>query len=146
MPQRDTFVIMGLHRKRSRLAGEIAQAERRLAPLREALAQVDAVLRLFEPAGNPEMIPAIRPTPRCLFFRHGEQQRLCLDALREAKGPMKASQIMVRAVLAKGIPAEDYRVRERVTDHIRIALHRLEKRGKVRRVIREPEVWWELVG
>ena len=146
MPQRDTFVIMGLHRKRARLAGEIAAAEQKIAPLREALAQVDAVLRLFEPAGNPELIPAIRPTPRCLFFRHGEQQRLCLDALREAKGPMKTGAVAAYAIGAKGIPVDDWRVREQFTNHIRIALKRLEKRGGVRKIVASPDTWWELAG
>jgi len=33
-----------------------------------------------------------------------------------------------------------------MTDQVRIALTRLEKRGHVRRVVVAPEVWWELVG
>jgi hypothetical protein len=144
MPQRDTFLIIGLRRKRARLAGEIEALEQKAVPLREALAQIDALLRLFE-GSNPELIPAIRPAPRCLFFRHGEQQRLCLAALREAQGPMKTGAIAEYAILAKGIPTDDWHVRERVTGHIRIALGRLEKRAKVRRVVREPETWWELV-
>jgi hypothetical protein len=47
MPQRDAFVIMGLHRKRARLAGEIEAVERTLAKQREPLSPVDAVIRLF---------------------------------------------------------------------------------------------------
>lgn len=107
MPQRDTFVIMGLHRKRPRLAGEIAAIERKLAVQRESLAQVNAVIRLFEPTGNPELIPAVRPTPRCLFCRHGEQMRLYLAALREDGRPMQARAVAEYAMLAKGLLAED---------------------------------------
>ncbi len=44
---------MGLRRKRARIAGEIEAAERKLIPKREALAQIDALLRLFDPGSNP---------------------------------------------------------------------------------------------
>ncbi|MGH7041891.1 MAG: hypothetical protein ACREFY_07145 [Acetobacteraceae bacterium] len=135
---------MGLRRKRARIAGEIEATERKLTPLREALAQVDAVLRLFAPASNPELIPAIRPAARCLFFRHGEQMRLCVVALREAGGPARARQIAEYAMLAKGLPADNAAVRTAITVQVRIALGRLEKRGKVRRILNAPETWWEL--
>ena len=144
MPQRDTFVIMGLHRKRARLAGEIEAAEGSLAKQREALAQVDAVIRLFDARSNPELIPAIRPTPRCLFFRHGEQMRLCVSALREAGRPLRAAAVARYAMLAKGLPVDDWRVDQEVADRIRIALGRLAKRGVVRRIVVAPETWWEL--
>lgn len=81
---------MGLRRKRARLAGEIESIERHIIAKREALAHVEAVLLIFEPASNPELIASIRPAPRGLFFRHGEQSRLCLEALREARGPLQA--------------------------------------------------------
>ena len=144
MPQRDTFVIMGLHRKRSRLAGEIEAVERRLAVQREALAQVDAVIRLFEPTNNPELIPAIRPTPRCLFFRHGEQMRLCLAALREAQKPMTVRQIAEYAMLTKGLPVEHGAARTMIAGHTRTTLYRLAKAGTVRKIIDWPDTWWEL--
>ena len=60
MPQRDTFLLMGLRRKRARIAGEIEAGERRLVPLRETLAQIDALIRLFG-GGSPELIPAVSP-------------------------------------------------------------------------------------
>lgn len=146
MPQRDTFLIMGLHRKRARIAGEIEAAERRLAPKREALAQVDALIRLFDPQTNPELIPAIRPASRrCMFFRHGEMSRLCRDALREAQGPLRARAVAEYALAAKGLEGVEPGVRGLVVEQVRVALYRLAKRGAVQRVVREPEVWWEVV-
>jgi hypothetical protein len=142
----DTFAILGLRRKRARIAGEIAQAERRIEPLREALAHLDAVLRIFDATSNPELIPAIRPTTRGAFFRRGEQMRLCLEALREAKGPLRARSVAEYAMLEKGLPVDDRRVCEGIADQVRIALTRLERRGVVRKVMVAPEVWWELVG
>ncbi|HVC61916.1 MAG TPA: hypothetical protein VND19_16340 [Acetobacteraceae bacterium] len=142
----DSFAILALRRKRAHLAGQIDQAERRIDPLRAALAHLDAVLRLFDATSNPELIPTIRPTTRGTFFRHGEQMRLCLEALREAGKPMRVRSVTEYAMLAKGLPVDDARVREGIADQVRIALGRMEKRGLVRRVVREPEGWWEVVG
>lgn len=142
----DTFAILALRRKRARIAGEIDQAERRIDPLRAVLAHLDAVLRLFDATSNPEMIPAIRPTHRGLFFRHGEQMRLCLEALREAKGPMRARSVAEYAMLAKGLPVDDVGVRTTIIEQVRWGLARLERRGLVRKVLVAPETWWEVVG
>ncbi len=84
----DTFAVSALTRKRARIAGDIEQAEAALAAKRETLANLDAVIRLFPPGANPELIPSVRaPTRRGLFFKYGEQTRLCFDALREAGKP-----------------------------------------------------------
>jgi hypothetical protein len=44
------------------------------------LKNLDATIQIFQPTSNPELIPAIRPTRRGLFFRNGEQMRLFLAA------------------------------------------------------------------
>ena len=118
----------------------VEQAERRIDPLRTALAHLDAVLQLFDATSDPELIPAIRPTVRGTFFKHGEQMRLCLEALREAKGPMRARAVAEYAMLAKGLPVDDRHMCEGIADQVRIALTRMERRGTVRRVIVAPEV------
>ena len=146
MPQRDTFVIMGLRRKRARLAGEIELIERQITAKREALAHVDTVLRIFEPVGNPDLIPSIRPAPRGLLCRHGEQILAAPEALREARGPLQARRVAEYAMAAKGLPVDDAAAWSVITEQVRVALGRLEKKGKARRVMWEPEVWWELVG
>jgi hypothetical protein len=46
---------------------------------------------------------------------------------------------------AKGLDVDDRPFRAMILEYARKALIRLEKRGTVRRVISEPEVWWELV-
>jgi hypothetical protein len=57
----NTFVISGLRNKRARIAGEIAHAQRLLDQRRAELAQVDAVIRMFTPDCNPDMILPIQP-------------------------------------------------------------------------------------
>jgi len=63
----DTYAIIALRRKRAHLAGEIEAAQRALMKQRHALSMLDAVLNIFEPATNPELIPPIRPVKRGLF-------------------------------------------------------------------------------
>jgi len=141
---RDTYAIMALRRKRAYLAGEIAQAERQLADKRKALATLDATIQLFEPTSNPELIPAIRPTRRGLFFRKGEQMRLCVAALRQAGCPLSARQVAERAMGAKGLPVDNAPILGTITVQVRVALGRLERKGTVRKIISRPDAWWEL--
>jgi hypothetical protein len=141
---RDTYAILALRRKRAYLAGEIAQAERQLADKYRALKTLDATIQLFAPATNPELIPAIRPTRRGLFFRKGEQMRLCLAALRETGQPMSARQVAEHAMRAKGLPTDNEAIVGSVRVQIRVALGRLEDRGLVVRIISAPDAWWAL--
>ena len=141
------YVMLGLRDKRARIAGEIEKAERILARQRDDLARLDAVIRLFEPESNPELIPPIRPVSRrSFFFRHGEQQRLCLDALREQAAPMRCRTVAERVMLAKGLPTDKEAIVQSVALQVRVALFRLEAKGLVRRIVKAPETWWELVG
>ena len=56
MAAKHTFVISGLRDKRARLAGKIEAAQRELMKQHETLATLDAVIRMFKPDGNPELI------------------------------------------------------------------------------------------
>ena len=140
-----TYAILQLRQKRARLSGEIEKAERLLSAQRQDLANLDAVIRLFEPETNPELIPSIRPVSRrSLFFHHGEQQRLCLDALRRANAPMRCRAIAEQAMLAKGLPIDKEALVQSVSLQVRVALFRLEAKGVARRIVTAPETWWEL--
>ena len=140
-----TYVISGLRQKRARLAGEIAHARKVIAQRSEELAAVDTVLRLFSPDCNPDMIPPIKPASHGLFFRYRELGRICIDVLREARGPVMLERIVAVAMEVKGLP-NDTRLRKHVADTARGALGRMERRGLVRRVVREPDTWWEIAG
>jgi hypothetical protein len=141
-----SFVISGLKQKRARVAGEIAAAQRAIDQRREDLAQLDAVIRMFTPDCDPDMIPPIPPGSHGLFFRYRELSRLIYDMLKEAKGPQPFERIVDQIVAVKGFPMDDRHVRKHVRDTVRANLLRLGRAGKLRRVIREPDTWWELVG
>jgi hypothetical protein len=141
----DSFAIHALRRKRARLAGEIDAAQRAIARQREALATLDAVIRMFEPTSNPDMIASIRPVGRrCLYFRYGEQSRLAVCALREAGKPVAARYVAEFAMAAKGLDP-DPRVREQIIESVRGALERLAAKGTTQKLVEWPETWWELV-
>ena len=142
---RDTFVISGLRRKRARIAGEIDAALRRIKPLRDQLATVDATLALMQPGADPDLIQSIRPKLVCQNFGHGERVRLILSALREAKGPVTCPAIAATVMRAKRMETGDAKFRRAITEQVRFALRYLARRGMVRKVVREPDVWWELV-
>jgi hypothetical protein len=141
---RFTAVLWRKRRKRAYLAGEITQAARQLAGKYTALKNLDATIQLFAPTTNPELIPAIRPTRRGLFFRRGVQMRLCRDALREAGGPLSARQVAEYAMRAKGLPVGNAPILSSITVQVRVALGRLEAKGVVVKIISAPDAWWAL--
>jgi hypothetical protein len=144
---RYTHAIAGLRRKRAYLMGEIEQAKRGIAKLRDQLAAVGATLRLFHPEADPNHIAPIRPfKANNVWFRRGEQTRLTLEALREAGKPLPLPAIADYVMRAKGVPREDWEVWVRGRNHVRIALRRLAERGQVRKIIEEPDTWWQLAG
>ncbi len=61
LPMAQSPVIHALRDKRARLAGEIASIMKDVNGQRDALATLDAVILMFAPDCNPDMIPPIRP-------------------------------------------------------------------------------------
>ena len=143
---RYTYAISALRDKRARLSGEIEAAERGIAKNRESLAAIDATLRLFHPAADPSYITPIWPKWRGVYFRNGERTRLCLEALREAGGPTTQPKIAEYVMRAKAMDPADRPLRAVIVNNVGVSLFRLSKAGVVRKIIAEPEVWWELAG
>ncbi len=52
-------------------------------------------------------------------------------------------RIVERAIAAKGFDV-DKQLRRHISDTARATLLRLERKGVVRRVLVEPDTWWEL--
>jgi hypothetical protein len=140
----NTFVLSGLRNKRARIAGMILADERAIAQRQEQLAVLDAVILMFSPDCHPDMIPPIRPGSHGLFFGYRELSRICVDCLREANGPVLLDQIVNRAIEAKGF-TDDRRLRKHISDTARAMLLRMMRKGLVRKIIAEPDTWWELV-
>ena len=142
---RYTYAISALRHKRAHLAGEIESVERAQTKRREELAALDATLRLFHPDADPAHITSIRPKWHGFYFRHGERSRLCLEALRDSGLPMTTAEITAYVMRAKGMDAADRKLRGLVMGGAHGALARLGAKGLVRRLMSEPEAWWEIV-
>jgi hypothetical protein len=140
----EPHVISGLKAKRARIAGEIIHAQEIVVWHTKELLAIDAVILLFSPDCDPEMIAPLRPTSRGLFFRYQELARLCMGILREAKAPLTLDSIIDQVVAAKGFP-DDGRLRRRIYEITRASLLRMERRGVTRRILDQPDTWWELV-
>ena len=139
----EPHVISGLKAKRARIAGEIIKAQEIVARRTKELLAIDAVLLLFSPDCDPDMIAPIRPTSHGLFFQYRELGRLCLSARRKGGKPVTLEWIAAVVMAAKGLP-DDKRLRKHVLDAARQSLMRMVRKGLVRRVMNEPDTWWEL--
>ena len=128
----DTFAISALRRKRARIAGEIIQAQEIVARGTAELLALDAVILMFSPDCDPDMIAPIRSARHGLFFQYRELPRLCLALLRRAKGPMTLNSIVDQVMAVKGLPV-DPRVRRHVCCTCHATLGRMARRGLVRR-------------
>ena len=80
---------------------------------------------------------------RCLYFRHGEQKRLILTALREAGKPVSCRYVVEYALVAKGLDLPP-RAKANVTERVRATLANLTEQSLVRKLVSWPDTWWEL--
>lgn len=138
------IAMNALRRKHAMLLGQIEAAERAIEPLRAKLALVDATMLLFQPDAEPLLIPGVRPIMRCHWFKRGEQQRMCLAALRDAGSPQTTTQLARTVMAAKGLPEDGLFSLRAMCRQVRIVMCRVEGRGWVRRVVVAPDTWWEL--
>ncbi len=93
------YALAALRERRAEIAGSITEAERRLRHLRETLVHVDGTIRLFSDI-EPESIPAKRPYKRVKLFGQGKLNRMIMDVLRNAQGPLTTSQVIEAIVAA----------------------------------------------
>jgi predicted nuclease with RNAse H fold len=130
--------IFALRRRRAHLAGEISEAERRLVVTRAALTNIDATLLLFDTSSDPTLIPSIRAVRRGTFFRHGQQIRLCLSALRDATDALSVREVTEYVATAKGVDSADAPLRLTLERQVRDALARLVRRRRAFRFEGKP--------
>jgi hypothetical protein len=99
----ETHVVSALRKKRAEVAGHVHDLEKKVKTWRARLAHIDETIRIFSPDTDPEAIPAKRTYRRARYFSRGEFARLCLDALRKAKGPLTTTEIVASVIAAKGL-------------------------------------------
>ena len=127
----ESHVVSALTNKRAEIAGMIARAQQQIGRFRADLAHVDATIRLFAPAMEPETIPAKRIRQSDLRFEPGGLSRRVLDALRRAGAPIRAPDLVRAVMIDNGLDPADRADFAHVQWKVRDTLKRLSKRGLV---------------
>ena len=119
-------LFKGAARQRARLLGEIQKLERQrgavdrqISELQRRVAAFDEVLKAQDVDIEPDdYAPPVKPTPRRVYFKHGELLGFCLDALRIAQCPLSTVDILDSIVcqgqIAWRTPEDRYEVRRSI--------------------------------
>ena len=99
----DCQVISGLVAKRDELAADMRERRQELERLAGELIHVEATIRLFDPSYRIGGVPEHRRLRRQQRFGSGECQRLVLEVLRDAAGPVTDRAIAQRLVAHKDL-------------------------------------------
>jgi hypothetical protein len=126
-----TYAISGLVGKRSEMAGMIEHHQKEIERLRQCLYQIDAAIRIFDPAYRTRSIRVKEYRRYSRIFKKGECYRLCLDALRRADDVLSTTLITEIIMHKKNVPREQ---QSTVTDSVNNSLRFAERRGIVQRV------------
>jgi hypothetical protein len=127
MDMAESHVVSVLVNKRAEIAGMIARAQQHLGQFRVDLVHLDAAIRLFAPAMEPETIPPKRIRHSDLWFER--LSRRVLDVLRRAGAPVRAPDLVRAVMIDTGLDPADRASFVRVQWKVRDALNRLNKRG-----------------
>jgi hypothetical protein len=100
-----SHVVSGLVEKRGELAGQAEHHGRELKRLARELGHLDAAIRLFDPDYRADGVRA-RRRPRRQRFGQGECQRLILEALRDAAGPLSERALAQALATRKGLDSD----------------------------------------
>ena len=119
----ETHVIPALKRKRARIAGELAQSERRCEAMRLHLVALDRSLRIFGYEGDPADIKPVKA--RRHLFRRGELPRAIMGILRTANGHMADADLVERVMAMKALDVENVDLRRTITERVKAVRKRL---------------------
>lgn len=130
-----SLIIHGLVEKCSEVSGIIADLEERTRQARASLAHIDAVIRLLDPDTDIDGIKPKRPAgTRFGVFGNGEISRRVREAIRDAREPVAAEDIVRQAMTEKGLSPDDKHARQAIVRSFLWALHRMHVAGTVAKV------------
>jgi hypothetical protein len=112
----------------SELAGKLLSNQREAKRLRTAMLQVEAVMKMLDPAFNLRIIAPKRRNTGNRWFKRGTLYRSAIDVLRTAKGPLSPMQIVNALLASKSATGTRKQVRN-LEVAIRVALKNHEGKG-----------------
>ena len=114
--------------KRDEIERSIANYEARLEQARADLSHVNAVISIFEAAGDRDTTTAYTDIHR--LFQRGELVTICKAALAQ-HGPMNTRALVTHILAAKGLDGGDRVLAKSVAERLIHALRMQHKRGKI---------------
>lgn len=126
------YMITGLVKRRSEMAGEIEAAHAKLRQLVNDLEAIDRTLRIVAPDMEVE---AIRPKafrPPDDWSKRGQMSRLVLSILRQSREPLTSREIAAQMLLERAMDAEDVKMLRVMTKRVSTALRDQRDRGTVK--------------
>jgi hypothetical protein len=123
------------------LAGEMKTSNEHYFKLARQMREIEAVLKMMDPAFKISRIAVRRMQPSG-WFKRGTVMRLCLDILRRENRPLTVREIMDRAFLSKGINPDAEKI-GKVRSVFSNAL-RSQKGKTVQTIAEGPTVRWAL--
>jgi hypothetical protein len=126
------YMITGLVKRRSEMAGEIEATHAKLRHLVNDLEAIDRTLRIIAPDMEVE---AIRPKafrPPDDWSKRGQMSRLVLSILRQAREPLTSREIAAQMLLEPAMDAEDVKMLRVMTKRVSTALRDQRDRGTVK--------------
>ena len=125
--------LAGLVEKRSEIAGKIAHVRADLRQLIIDMDHIDAAIRIFDPAFDPEGIRPKRFPAGHVTYR-GELVRIILTLLREAPGPLTTKEVARHIMVERGQNTADDAMVTVMTRRTGALLRHYRERGSVRSI------------
>ena len=139
-------ILHALVRKRGEIAAQVQTRQVEMRTLQVQLHHLDATIRIFSPDFDVAQIKPKRPPSRAQAA-HGEVIRTVFDTLREAEAPVRAREIAINMMLARGLDTSDEPLIVALTRRVRTCLREQRVRGKVEPVSSsEGAQGWRLAG
>ena len=98
----ESHVITALTAKRSELAGLLKHHQHEIKRLTEEVKALEAAIKIFEPDYDLRTVRTKPYRKKNTFFKPREANRLILETLRDAKGPISTLEIVERVAYIKG--------------------------------------------
>jgi multidrug resistance efflux pump len=139
-----SIIVGALVEKAAEIRGRIATLEGEIAREKEALAHLQATLRMFDPRQDVRNVkPRRARLRRTSHFAQGEIISRCRDALRDAEAPVSAEDIARKALADKGLSPEDGKLRSDFITRILWGLQRMHATGKAEKIGHGLGVRWK---
>jgi hypothetical protein len=126
------YVVTGLVRRRSELAGEIEALHAKLSSLLAALENLDATIVQFDAEYKVEAIKPKAFRPPKDWSNRGQMSRIVLSILRQAAEPLTSRDVALELLVTRAMDREDQKLLRLMTKRVGVALRIQRDNGSVR--------------